>query len=263
MLSGYICAGALPLLDTDHQTIDLTTCYIILVVFIATLVRSSLGFGESLLAVPLLALRIPVQVAVPLSVLVSVTVAAWVVIQDGKKIHFRSAAGLVVFALAGLPIGLSLLSSAHEQLVKVLLAILILLFSAYALWGKPIGTSKSALWLGICGILSGVLGGAYGLNGPPLVVYGSMRRWSPQHFRATLQGYFLPASLCGMAGYWIKGLWVPAVTTHFLWCLPGVALAIWAGRAINSRLKGQGFYTYVYGALMIISIVLFVQALSV
>ncbi len=40
------------------------------------------------------------------------------------------------------------------------------------------------------------------MNGPPLVVYGGMRRWSPQHFRATLQGYFLPASVIGMAGYW-------------------------------------------------------------
>ena len=31
------------------------------------------------------------------------------------------------------------------------------------------------------------------MNGPPLAIYGSMRRWSAQHFRATLQGYFLPA----------------------------------------------------------------------
>ena len=39
------------------------------------------------------------------------------------------------------------------------------------------------------------------MNGPPLVIYGALRRWSPQHFRATLQGYFLPASLAGLGGY--------------------------------------------------------------
>jgi hypothetical protein len=44
------------------------------------------------------------------------------------------------------------------------------------------------------------------MNGPPLVIYGSMRRWSPQHFRATLQGYFLPASIIGMSGYRLAGL---------------------------------------------------------
>ncbi len=65
----------------------------IVVVFIATLIRSSFGFGEALIAVPLLALRIAVQVAAPVAVLVSITVAAVIIVQDRRKIHFRSAAG--------------------------------------------------------------------------------------------------------------------------------------------------------------------------
>ena len=36
------------------------------------------------------------------------------------------------------------------------------------------------------------------MNGPPLAVYGWLRRWSPQGFSRTLQGYFLPASLLGL-----------------------------------------------------------------
>jgi uncharacterized membrane protein YfcA len=52
-----------------------------------------------------------------------------------------------------------------------------------------------------CGLLAGILGGAYGINGPPLVIYGAKRRWSAQHFRATLQGYFLIASIVGIIGY--------------------------------------------------------------
>ena len=71
------------------------------------------------------------------------------------------------------------------------------------------------------------------MNGPPLVVYGTMRRWSPQHFRATLEGYFLPASLIGMAGYWAAGLWVPAVTHYYLWSLPLIPVrSFWAGSSI-------------------------------
>ena len=44
------------------------------------------------------------------------------------------------------------------------------------------------------------------MNGPPLVIYGALRRWSPQYFRATLQGYFLPATLAGLIGYAATGL---------------------------------------------------------
>lgn len=29
------------------------------------------------------------------------------------------------------------------------------------------------------------------MNGPPLAIYGSMRRWSAPQFRATMQAYFL------------------------------------------------------------------------
>ena len=71
--------------------ISATDMYVIAVIFLAALIRSTVGFGEALVAVPLLALRIPVAVAVPLAVLVSVIVAATVVVQDWRYIHFRSA----------------------------------------------------------------------------------------------------------------------------------------------------------------------------
>ena len=55
---------------------DPATLPVIGVVFLATLVRSTFGFGEALVAVPLLALVISVQVAVPLATLLSIAIAA-------------------------------------------------------------------------------------------------------------------------------------------------------------------------------------------
>ena len=98
------------------------------------------------------------------------------------------------------------------------------------------------------------------MNGPPLVVYGSLRRWSPQRFRATLQGYFLPASLLGVVGYVVAGLWLPEVTRYLLWSLPGVVVAILLGRAINHRLRGDHFFRYVYVGLILIGALLIVQS---
>lgn len=242
------------------NTIEPITLYIILVIFVATLIRSIFGFGESLIAVPLLALYIPLEIAVPVSVLVSILIAGIVVVQDWKKIHLRSASSLVFFSVLGIPLGLLLLTSADEQLVKSFLAIVIIVFSIYSLFGKSIVLkSENWTWLFICGFLAGVFGGAYGLNGPPLVIYGSMRRWSAQHFRATLQGYFLPASLIGMAGYWLKGLWVPAVTHHFLWSLPAIIPAIFLGRIINKMIQGNDFFKYVYVGLIAIGILLLIK----
>ncbi len=240
-----------------------TTVHVLLVVFAATLIRSAFGFGEALFAVPLLALRLPLAIAAPLAVLISITIAAVVVAQDWRKIHVRSTRWLVFTTVLGIPFGLLLLTSSHQKSAKVALALLIIAFAVYSLLGSkpPELTRDNRAWLFGCGFLAGVLGGAYGMNGPPLVIYGAMRRWSAQHFRATLQGYFLPASILGMAGYWWKGLWIPSVTHYYLISLPATLPAILLGRAVNRRLHGEAFLKYVYLGLAAIGAVLLAQAL--
>ena len=235
-----------------------------LVVFVATLIRSTFGFGEALVAVPLLAFCIPLEVAAPLAVLVSITVAGIVVVQDWNKIHLRSTGWLVLSTLFGIPLGLLLLTSSHHRVVKATLGAIIIAFSIYSLVGRApleLKHDSRALLL-VSGFCAGVLGGAYGMNGPPLVVYGAMRRWSPQHFRATLQGYFLPASIIGMGGYWLAGLWTPLVTRYYLLSLPVTLLGVLLGRMINHRLHGERFLKYIYAGLAGIGALLLAQAIT-
>jgi uncharacterized membrane protein YfcA len=236
----------------------------LLIVFVATLIRSAFGFGEALVAVPLLAFSIPLEVAAPLAVLVSITIAAVVVVQDWKHIHLRSTGWLVLSTLFGIPLGLLLLTSSHQRIVKAALGAIIIAFSVYSLIGRsPLELNRDSRgWLLACGFCAGILGGAYGMNGPPLVIYGAMRRWSAQHFRATLQGYFLPASIIGMSGYWLAGLWTPAVTHYYLLSLPATLLGVFLGRVINHRLHGEAFLKYIYLGLTGIGALLLVQAIT-
>lgn len=243
--------------------IDPTTLFIISILFLATLIRSAFGFGEALIAVPLLALKLPIATAAPLAVLASVTVAAVVVIQDHRHIHFKSAVGLIAASLLGIPLGLWLLTAANENLIKALLGTLIAAFSAWSLTShKKIHLQQDHLPILLsCGFLSGILGGAYGMNGPPLVIYGSLRQWSAQHFRATLQAYFLPASALGLLGYALTGLWTADITRYYLLSLPAVAAAIFIGRWINHRLHGDNFLRIIYVGLLLIGILLITQSL--
>ncbi|WP_175633157.1 sulfite exporter TauE/SafE family protein [Pedobacter ghigonis] len=229
-----------------------------LIIFLATVFRSAFGFGESLVAVPLLALFMPIDLAVPLSVLVSVTIAGFVVVQDHKEIHFKSAGNLTIYAIMGIPTGLWLLVHVEESLVKVILGLIIILFAIYLLTGKKLTELRNddQRWLFGCGFLSGVLGGAYGINGPPLVVYGAKRRWSAQHFRATLQAYFLIASMVGLIGYGISGLFTWVLFSYYCWSLPALISAILLGRFINARMKDDQFFSYSYIVLIGLGILL-------
>lgn len=226
--------------------------WILLISFIATLVRSTLGFGESLVAVPLFLLFLPVDVAVPLSVMLSVVVAALILLQDHNKVHFQSAKWLLLYAALGIPFGILLLLYTDETLIKIILGTLIVLYSLYSLFNKKnkVVDKGNKNWLQICGFLSGVLGGAYGLNGPPLVIYGNLRQWSATHFRATLQAYFLPASLLGLIGYYVKGIVTTDVHHYFLWALLTTIPAVFFGRYLNKRINNTEFFRYVYWGLI-------------
>ncbi len=231
------------------------------VIFLATLIRSAFGFGEALVSVPLLALLIPVGVAVPLAVLLSVTVAGVILAQDWHEVHVATAWRLVVATLLGIPLGLLMLTAVEERVVKTVLAVVIVAFSAYCLARRTRLELKDDRLAWLFGFAAGVLGGAYGMNAPPLVIYGGLRRWSPAHFRATLQGYFLPASAVGLGGYWLAGLWVPAVTRYYLWSLPLTLAAVLLGRVANRRMAGRPFHLYVHVGLIGIGVVLLAQTM--
>lgn len=236
--------------------------WVLAVLAVATFIRAALGFGEALVAVPLLALVIPVEVAAPLAVLVSITVAAAILLRDWREVQVAGARGLVVSTVFGIPLGLLLLVRVDEQLVKGLLALVILLFSTFALAGRVKGRFQDDRLAWIFGFAAGVLGGAYGMNGPPLVVYATLRGWTPERFRATLQGYFLFASSMGMAGYFAAGLWGGEVTRYFLLSLPLVLLATFTGRWAANRLASGRFLRIVHATLVLIGIGLLGQALG-
>jgi len=240
--------------------ISATTLEVAGVIFLATFVRATLGFGEALMAVPVLALIIPIQVAAPVAVLISISVAAVILLQDWRHVHVRSASWLILATLVGTPLGLLLLTRVPGNAVKACLGVLILAFALYGLVRRELGVLKDDRLAWAFGFSAGVLGGAYGMNGPPLVIYGALRGWSAQRFRATLQGYFLIASMMAMAGYGLSGLWTAGVTHYYLVSLPGVAIAMVLGRLAVARMNARVFMRWVNAALIVIALILIAES---
>jgi uncharacterized membrane protein YfcA len=214
-----------------------------------------------LVAVPLLALVIPITVAIPPATLLSITVAGLILIQGWRHVHARSAWWLVLPTLFGIPVGLFVLTAAHPTAVKAAMAVVIIAFSGYGLVGRRKLQFPDDRFAWAFGLGAGVLGGAYGMNGPPLVVYATLRGWTPEHFRATLQGYFLPASAAGMCGFWLAGLWAPEVTRYYLWSLAPALGAVVLGRVANRRMHPEAFVRYVHLGLIGIGVLLLAQSI--
>jgi uncharacterized membrane protein YfcA len=233
-----------------------------LVMLLATTFRVSFGFGEALIAVPLLSLLLPVRVAAPLAVLASILIAGAVILREWRHIHFKSVKKLLFGTVLGIPAGLFVLRFLPEGITKALLGIFLFLFSVFSLFKPHLFTLKDERFALPFGFFAGIAGGAYGMNGPPLALYGAGRGWTPRQFRATLQAYFLPASLLGAVGYWFSGLLTAEVGKLFLSSLPALAAGILAGHFFGQAMDERRFTSFLYGGLAGVALVLCAQGLS-
>lgn len=234
----------------------------LLVILLAVFVRSVFGFGDALVAMPLLSILLGLQTAAPLVALLSATIGALIVFQDWRQIDFRRAAWLILPAVFGIPVGLAALAHVDPNLLKSVLGALLLVFSSFALCRPNMVSRRGDTNPLPFGVLAGALGGAYNTPGPVLVIYGTMIGWSPVEFRATLQAFFLPTSVMIVVGHAAFGRLTFEVLRHYLFAIPVVVIAIAAGRMVNRRFSLRLFVRLVYGVLIVIAAVLLLDVLS-
>jgi len=234
---------------------------VMIILFCSTFVRSSIGFGDALIAMPLMTMLVGLKTATPTIGLMAVTIAATILIRNWRIADLRTALGLVIASCTGIPIGLVLLKGLNEDFMKAILGIILILYGIYGLIKPRLGQISSHRgWMFLSGFVAGVLGGAYNTNGPPIVIYGTLRRWASSKFRATLQGYFLPSGFFIALGHGISGLWTRQVFAYFVFSLPLVFLAIFLGGKVHNSLSQTHFDRYVHIALTTLGLMLILRA---
>jgi uncharacterized protein len=222
------------------------------ILFISTFVRSALGFGDALIAMPLIAMALGIRTATPLVAFAASTIALTILARSWRSVDMKSAWRLILLSLIGIPFGLLLLRVAPEYIVKAILGVLLILYGLYSLITPNLPMIRNEKFAYVFGFIAGVLGGAYNTNGPPIVMYGLLRRWPPENFRATLQCYFLVTGLSILAGHGLAGLWTPFVLQLYLYSIPIIMLGIFAGSIINNRISKEFFSRVVYAFLIAI-----------
>ncbi len=230
----------------DLATI-LLTCGIL---FLATVIHAVLGFGTSLVAMPLLVLVLGLPTAAPLvalSMLTTITALFW---STRAHIDFRAAWQLLLASALGIPAGLWLVGSGPEYPLRALLAVVLIGFGSYSLARPRLPALRGRAWVLPFGLAAGVLGGAYNTSAPPVVLYGALRRWPPEQLRATVQGYFLPAAALICLGHGLSGLWTREVFKLYALALPLVLCGIFLGLGLGRRLPADRFERLLYASLI-------------
>ncbi|HOI30769.1 MAG TPA: sulfite exporter TauE/SafE family protein [Melioribacteraceae bacterium] len=238
-----------------------TLILIVIIVFIGALIRSSIGFGEAVVGMPLLAFIIDIKSATPIMALTASTLALLLIITSWKKVSLKDAWPFVISTLFGLPLGLYYLKNTSDDAIKFILGILLILFGIYYLANDNLPYLKTERMSVPFGFLAGILGGAYNTNGPPTVIYGVLRRWPPEKFRATLQGIFFPTGLIITLSHGLTGLWTDFVLNSFLVSFPFILLAFYLGNKLHHRINENRFKRIIYIFILIIGAVLIINSI--
>ena len=233
------------------------------ILFVSTLIHSTLGFGQALVAMPLLAMVVELKTATPLVAFVLMTIAVVILLKNWRVADLSAALRLVLSSCLGIPVGLILLKGVPEGLMKAFLGVLIILFSLYNLANrhlKIINLSRVSGGSGLAylfGFLAGVLGAAYNTSGVVITIYATLRDWPPDRFRSTLQSYFVFTGFLILASHGLAGLWTPDVLRLYVTSMPLFLVGVFLGGRLNRFIPQGQFDGYVNVGLLIMGVLLF------
>ncbi len=225
-----------------------------LITFLAVFVQSSIGFGLALVAMPLAVELLGLQIAAPLVALIATTAEFFVLLYYRHAINLRVVARITIAAIVGIPLGVYILSRADPAVVTTALGILLVGYGLYALSNLKLPELASRGWAYLFGFTAGILAGAYNTSGPPVVVYGNCRRWTPDVFKSNLQGFFVVNGLVVILTHALTGNYTTAVWQEFLWSLPGMAVGLLAGFVLSKRINPDLFRKIVLVMLIILGL---------
>ena len=222
-----------------------------LVIFLASFVMGLTGFGIALVAMAFLPWLMSPVTAIVLLTVYALVFSLAVVVQLRRDLTPRALVDLLMGTVAGTPIGVWVLASlpvsALNRLIGLVLVVVVVLELRRVMPRRLVGRA----WALGAGFLSGVLGGAVGTPGPPVIVYATTQGWSPRTMKANTLGFFVVNQGVILAGYWWAGLLTREVAgVAMAFALPAVA-GLGAGVTLFGRLDPVRFRRVVFVLLAV------------
>jgi uncharacterized protein len=170
-----------------------------LFVFLAGIVRGYSGFGFSLLVITSLSLLMAPATFIPAIFMLEIAASLHLLPGIWKDIHWRSLAPLIIGCAIGTPLGVWLLANMPAPPMQVALALFVL-SAVWFLWrGFALKTMPGTAASGAVGTASGLANGAFGIGGPPAILFYFASPAGNAAGRASLIAYFLMTDLIGLA----------------------------------------------------------------
>lgn len=230
-----------------------------LTISVAALLQSASGFGFSLIAVPIISILVGAKAAVVATDTLAFVLILSLAATGRRQVQRSVLTGVTVSAVAGMPVGLWILTHVGDRPLSIVIASVVILLTLALIKGAT--TPQRAGFDVAAGFTSGVLATSTGTNGPPLVFALHARGVTPPEFRATLAAAFALQDVVAMIGFGLTGQFTAAVWRVVAAGLPALLVGRLVGDRLFARLDQRRFRVVVLGLLLATGLISLAEAL--
>lgn len=238
-----------------------TLTYFMVCVFGAAVVRGYSGFGFSLLAITSLSLLLPPSEIIPPIFMMEVLASISLLPGVWNDIHWRALGMLFAGCLVATPVGVWLLASIPAAPMKIALSIVVLAAVALLSSGYVRKSMPNRFETAMTGAVSGLLNGAFGIGGPPVIIFFFSSPAGAAMSRASLIAYFIGTDTMGLGFLTYEGL----VTVNGLYSLlmmtPALLIGQWLGARSFAASDPLNFRRWVLRVLIVLALLTGIQGL--
>jgi uncharacterized protein len=229
-------------------------------IFSAAVVRGFSGFGFSLLSISALSLVFAPAEIVPSIFMLEVAASIHLLPSIWKDVHWRSLLPLTLGCLVATPLGVYLLANVPARPMQLALSVFVLVATMLLWKGYALKSMPGTLATTAAGAASGLANGAFGIGGPPVVLFYFSSPAGNIAGRASLIMFFLITDVIGLANQSMYGL----VTWDAVWramiYLPALVVGVWIGARSFKTTNPEVFKKAVLALLAVLAIVIGLKA---
>lgn len=234
--------------------------FVFAVQMLGYVVKGLVGFGNPLIAAPLMSMRLDNAIITPGTLLLDAPINAFIAWENRDQFQWRRVVPILLAVLAGVIPGVLLLKQSFPWILKAVLGILVLVLGIEMAIRNQRKEGIEKQWVSLLvAFVSGICAGLFGIN-MLIIAYLERTAQNYSEFKGSLCFLFLAENLFRMIVYGVTGLITVDVLLLGAITIPAAGLGVLMGMALSKRLPEKQIHRCVVTMFLISGISILVKA---
>ena len=229
--------------------------FVLLIVFIASIIRGFNGFGFSATCISGFSFILPAIEIVPIILILEVLISIFMIPYIWNKIDWKFVLKILIGIVVGSPLGLMLLKYLNPEITHLSVCIIIIFFSFLLMKGYSNQNINTNIGKFLTGIISGTLNGLTILGGMPVALFLLVTSIQPAIIRGSLAALFFLTDVYAFILSFFAGIVDMTTIYRIIPLIIILPIGVFIGDKFFVKSKEETYKKVVFKFLIVVSII--------